>query len=135
MKTLIPFLLMIALLQACGTPAGKPARYGMVTGIRPERIADYKKLHAAVWPGVVKKISECNIRNYSIYLKEIEGRYFLFSYFEYKGGNFEEDMKKMAADTTTQRWWSETAPTQLPLPDAAAAGQTWSAMEEVMHLP
>ena len=40
----------------------------------------------------------------------------------------------MAADTVTQRWWKETAPVQIPLPDAAAAGQTWSGMEELMHL-
>lgn len=106
----------------------------MVTGIKPEKIAYYKQLHAAVWPGVIKTISECNIRNYSIYLKEIEGKHYLFSYFEYTGSDFEADMKKMAADTVTQRWWKETAPVQIPLPDAAAAGQTWSGMEELMHL-
>ena len=106
----------------------------MVTGIKPEKIAYYKQLHAAVWPGVIKTISECNIRNYSIYLKEIEGKHYLFSYFEYTGSDFEADMKKMAADTVTQRWWKETAPAQLPLPDAAGAEQTWSGMEELMHL-
>ena len=45
-------------------------RYGMLIGIKPEKIEKYKKLHAAVWPDVLKKISECNIRNYSIYLKD-----------------------------------------------------------------
>lgn len=113
--------------------ANKVLRYGSITGLKPEKVAYYKKLHAAVWPGVLKKITACNIHNYSIYLKEIEGKQYLFSYFEYTGNDFAADMKKMAADTTTQRWWKETAPTQIPLPDAAAKGETWSNMEEVFH--
>jgi L-rhamnose mutarotase len=111
----------------------KVIRYGSITGLKPEKMAYYKKLHASVWPGVLKKITECNIHNYSIYLKEIDGKQYLFSYFEYTGDDFPADMKKMAADTTTQRWWKETAPTQVPLPDAVAKGETWSQMEEVFH--
>gem|GEM_PF-153190 len=110
----------------------KVERYGMVTGLKEEKVAEYKKLHAAVWPGVLKKITECNIRNYSIYLKEIDGKPYLFSYWEYTGSDFDADMKKMAGDTTTQRWWKETAPLQVPLADAAK-GETWSRMEEVFH--
>ncbi len=61
-------------------------RYGMVIGIKPDKIEEYKQLHANAWPGVLKTIRECNIRNYSIYLKEVEpGNYYLFSYFEYTG--------------------------------------------------
>ncbi|MCH5719228.1 L-rhamnose mutarotase [Niabella hibiscisoli] len=108
-------------------------RYGMVTGIKPEKIAYYKELHAHGWPGVTKMITECNIRNYSIYLKQIGSSYYLFSYFEYTGKNFDADMKKMAADTTTQRWWRETDPTQIPLPEALAKKQIWTEMEEVYH--
>lgn len=123
------------LIVACGLQKTDVQRFGMVTGIRPERIAYYKQLHAAAWPGVLENLSACNIHNYSIYLKEIEGKHYLFSYFEYTGIDYEADMKKMAADTTVQRWWKETAPTQLPLPDAAAAGQTWSNMEQVFYQP
>ncbi len=47
-------------------------RMGMVIGIRPERIAEYKKTHAAVWPEILAKISDCNIRNYTIFLREPE---------------------------------------------------------------
>lgn len=111
----------------------KVQRYGMVTGLRAEKMAYYKKLHAAVWPGVLKKIKECNIRNYSIYVQKIEGKYYLFSYFEYTGNNFDKDMAKMAADTTTRRWWKETNPAQIPLPEAAARKQIWQNMEEVFH--
>jgi len=119
--------------QQSATDTIKVKRFGMVTGLKPEKMAYYKKLHAAAWPGVLKKIKECHIRNYSIYIQKIEGKYFLFSYFEYVGTDFDKDMALMAADTTTQRWWKETNPTQNPLPEAAAQQKTWQNMEEVFH--
>lgn len=111
----------------------QPLRFGMVTGLKPEKVAYYKELHANTWSGVLKKIKECNIRNYSIYLHEIDGKPYLFSYYEYIGSNYEEDMKKIAADTTTQRWWRETDPCQIPLPQAVSENRIWTNMEEVFH--
>ncbi len=111
----------------------KVQRYASVTGLNPEKIDYYKELHVAVWPGVLKQIKQSNIQNYSIYLKEIDSKHFLFSYFEYTGDDFTADMKKMGEDEETQRWWKETDPTQMPLPDAASKGQIWSFMEEVFH--
>lgn len=108
-------------------------RIGMVTGIKEDKIEYYKKLHAKVWPAVLKKIKDCNIQNYSIYLKKIENEYYLFSYFEYTGSDFDADMKKMAADSTTQQWWKLTDSTQKPLPEAAEKKQIWTNMEEVFH--
>ncbi len=105
----------------------------MITGLKPEKLAEYKKLHVNAWKGVLAKIKECNIRNYSIYLKEIDGKFYLFSYFEYVGDDFDKDMKKMAADSTTKQWWKRTDPTQIPLPEAAAKKQTWVGMEEIFH--
>lgn len=108
-------------------------RVGMVTGIRPDKIAYYKELHAATWEGVLKKIREANIRNYTIYLKQVDTAFYLFSHYEYVGNDYEADMKKIASDTTTQRWWRETSPCQVPLPEAAQKGETWTEMEEVFH--
>jgi len=108
-------------------------RYGMVIGLKQDRIEEYKRLHAAVWPGVLKMIAECNIRNYSIYLRRLpDGNHCLFSYFEYVGKDFAADMAKMAADPTTQKWWAVCTPCQEPLPDRAE-GQWWASMEEVFH--
>ncbi len=136
MKTtnrLIVFLCLMGIV-ACHTPADKgPQRFGMVTGLNPEKAAYYKELHANAWEGVLAKIHECNIRNYSIYLQEIEGKQYLFSYYDYVGDNYEEDMAKIAADSVTRRWWKETDPCQLPLPEAAAKGEIWTAMKEVFH--
>ncbi len=103
-------------------------RYGSVIKVRPEKLAEYRRLHAAVWPGVLQMIAECNIRNYSIYLKDG----YLFSYFEYTGDDLAADMAKMAADPTTQEWWKLTDPCQEPLP-TRQEGEWWASMEEVFH--
>ena len=114
-------------------PTPPVKRVGMVTGIKPDKIAYYKELHAKPWPGVVKMIRACNIRKFSIYLHQIEGQYFLFGYYEYVGRDFKADMAKMAADPETQRWWKETDPCQSPLPMAAEKNQIWTEIEEVFH--
>jgi len=103
-------------------------RYGSVIKILPERLDEYKKLHASVWPDVLKMIEECNIVNYSIYHKDG----YLFSYFEYVGDDFAADMARMAADPVTQKWWDVCKPCQQPL-DSRAEGEWWASMEEVFH--
>ncbi len=113
------------------TPAVK--RFASVTGLKADKLTDYKALHAHAWPEVLKKIKDCHIENYSIYLHKINNKYYLFSYFEYTGSDFDGDMKKMADDPNTQRWWKETDPCQQPLPEAAAKQEIWSPMEEVFH--
>jgi L-rhamnose mutarotase len=108
-------------------------RYGMVIGLRAEKLGEYKSLHAAVWPDVLKMIKQCNIRNYSIYLRKLDdGQHYLFSYFEYVGADFAADMARMAADPTTQKWWSVCKPCQKPLQNKAAE-EWWAGMEEVFH--
>lgn len=104
----------------------------MVIGLRKAKLKEYKKLHAAVWPGVLKMIRKCNIRNYSIYLNKLGREYYLFSYFEYTGKNFKADMAKMAADPETQRWWTFCEPCQKPL-ENREKGEWWATMEEVFH--
>ena len=106
----------------------------MVLALHPDRVQEYKRLHAAVWPGVLDTIRECNIRNYSIYLRVLDdGQHYLFSYFEHTGDNFAADMAKMAADPTTQRWWDCCKPCQKPI-EHRAPDEWWSIMEEVFHL-
>jgi L-rhamnose mutarotase len=108
-------------------------RYGTVIEVKADKLDEYKRLHKAVWPGVLALIKTCNLRNYSIYLRKLaDGKYYLFSYFEYVGGDFASDMAKMAADPETQRWWAVCKPCQEPLPDRAQ-GEWWAGMEEVFH--
>ena len=104
-------------------------RYGQVLKVKPDKLEEYKELHANVWPEVKETIKECNIQNYSIFHKDG----YLFAYMEYVGDDFEADMEKMAADPVTQEWWDVCKPLQKPL-ETRAEGEWWANMEEVFHL-
>ena len=105
-------------------------RMGMVIGLKPDKIAEYKQLHAAAWPEILSMISACNIRNYSIFLREPEN--LLFGYWEYHGNDFAADAAKMAADPKTREWWALCMPCQAPL-QTRKDGEWWAMMEEVFH--
>ena len=78
---------------------------------------------------MLETIRQCNIRNYSIYLKDG----MLYSYFEYYGTDYAADMAKMAADPATQRWWALMKPMQEPVA-TRRVGEWWADMEEIFHL-
>lgn len=103
-------------------------RFGQLIGIKPEAVAEYERLHAAVWPAVLATIEACNIRNYSIFRHQ----HLLFAYFEYTGDDFAADMARMAADPATQEWWAICKPLQQPLPDTSP-DEWWQTMREVFH--
>jgi hypothetical protein len=48
-------------------PASKtnqgPRRIGQWLYLRPEKIDEYKKCHAAVWPAVLEQIKDSNVRD------------------------------------------------------------------------
>jgi L-rhamnose mutarotase len=106
-------------------------RMGMMVRIRPQHIDEYKKAHAEVWPSVLAQIARSNIKNYSIFLREPEN--VLFAYFEYHGTDFAADMKRMADDPDTQRWWDIMKPLQEPL-ESRAEGDGWAMMDEVFYV-
>lgn len=103
-------------------------RYGSVIRVKPDQREEYLRLHASVWPQVLDTIRMCNIRNYSIFMKDD----LLFSYYEYTGEDYQADMAKMAADPMTQKWWELTDPCQEPLSNRKA-GEWWASMQEVFH--
>jgi L-rhamnose mutarotase len=106
----------------------EPRRHAAVIYVRPEREAEYRALHAAVWPAVIERIARSNIRNYSIFFRDG----MLFSYFEYVGDDIEADTAAIAADPATQQWWQLTAPCQQPVA-TVAQGEWWAPLEEVFH--
>ena len=107
----------------------KVRRYGHLIGLRPEAYEKYVEHHAAVWPGVLKTIYDCNIRNYTIFYKDN----MLFAYFEYIADDFAADMAKMAADPVTQEWWALMQPMQQPIA-TRQKGEWWADMREVFHV-
>lgn len=105
-------------------------RFGWVAQIKPDRYAEYKRLHAEVWPDVLKMISACNLRNYSIYHKDGA----LFTYVEYVGEDFAADMAQMTADPTTRKWWALVVPMFENADERIPGGGVWIDMEEIFHL-
>ena len=102
----------------------------MVIGLKAYEVESYKALHSDVWPEILARIAECNIRNYSIFLREPEN--LLFGYWEYHGTDFASDGARLAADPKTQEWWAICGPKQQPL-ETRADGEWWAMMEEVFH--
>ena len=132
-RPVVLLVLTVLVLAGCRA-APKVQRYGAVIGVKPEKLQYYKELHAHPWSSVNQAITDANIRNYSIYLTQFDdGNWYLFGYFEYTGDDFEADMKKMAGDSETKRWWKETDPCQRPL-ENRKEGEWWKNMEEVYHL-
>ena len=84
----------------------KKVMFGQLGRLKQEKIHEYDELHANPWPGVLKTIHECNLRNYSIFRHED----MVFAYFEYIGEDFDADMAKMELCEETQRWWTHTKP-------------------------
>lgn len=105
-------------------------RMGLVIKLKAEIIDEYKLIHKAVWPEVLKAISDSNIRNYTIFLKEPEN--VLFAYWEYHGGDFAADVEKMKAVPKMREWWKITDPMQIPF-DTRKPGEWWAQMENVFH--
>lgn len=107
----------------------KMKRYGSVIKVNLDKLEEYKWLHANPWPEINSMITQCNIRNYSIYYRDG----YLFSYFEYVGEDYDGDMAKMAGDPMTQKWWDLCKPCQIPV-ESATENEWWADMEEVYHL-
>ena len=105
-------------------------RFGSVIGLEPDKEQYYRQLHANTWPSVLARLKQSNVQNFTIYVTELAGKRYLFSYFEYTGDDYEADMLAIDDDPETQRWWRETDPCQIQLPNRKD-GDNWSAMERV----
>lgn len=105
-------------------------RFGQLLGLRPEKLEEYKRYHASIWPEIARAIREAGIRNYSIYHFHDQ----LFAYFEYTGPatEYEARMKTLAAAPRMREWWDVMEPMQVPL-EGRKPGAWWTDMEEVFH--
>ena len=104
-------------------------RVGMVIGVRPEKIAEYRALHADSNPGVRDLLAKYNMHNFSIFLHEIDGKFYEFGYYEYTGDNYEEDMAKLDAEPRNKQWLKICDPMQVPL----KGEKSWAIMEQVYY--
>jgi len=128
-------LMLCSLSLGCAERPAKVQRFGQVIGIKKECIPEYKRIHAACWPGVLKILKECNLRNYSTWLVEVKpDEYYLFSYYEYTGDDFEKDKAKIKADPTMQQWLKHSDTLKYKLV-TAKEGEWWHMVDQVFYMP
>lgn len=129
-------ILLLVLVIGC-SPAAKEEdqkkevkRVGMVIKLKPEYIEEYKAVHADSVPGVRDLLVEANMRNFSIFLHQLDdGNWYEFGYYEYTGDDFEADMAKLAANARNIEWLKVCDPMQIPL----EGYESWAEMEEVYY--
>jgi L-rhamnose mutarotase len=131
-KKLILMALFAALiLSLTGCAQKEIKRVGMVVQLNDEHMDAYKKLHADSNPGVRDLLTKYNMANFSIFLHEIDGKWYEFGYYEYVGDDFEADMAALDAEPRNKEWLKICDPMQIPL-----EGETgWAEMERVYFNP
>lgn len=101
-------------------------RFILYAKLKPEKIEEYKELHKNAWPEILKIISDCNCKNYSISIRGDE----LYTFYEYVGDDYDADMKKMESFEIMQKWWSFTRPCFLH----HDTGEYYEDLEEIFYL-
>lgn len=110
-------------------------RYGSFIEIRPEMLAEYLRLHEAVWPEVCDALSRANLRNLSIFHRQFpDGRHYVFLMYDYIGEDHDADMAGVASDAKTREWWRLTDPCQVPLANVGPA-DWWAPADHICYLP
>ena len=81
----------IALIAGCAKPEVK--RIGMVIKLKPEVLTEYKRLHADSYSGVRDLLTKYNMRNFNIFLHQLDdGNWYEFGYYEYVGDDYEASL-------------------------------------------
>jgi L-rhamnose mutarotase len=95
--------------------------------VRPERLAEYRERHAAVWPDMLREIAASGRRNYTIFLAP-DG--LLVGYYEV--ADREASDRYLAASPVAARWEAEMAEFFQGLDGRADQGA--SELDEIFNL-
>jgi L-rhamnose mutarotase len=96
--------------------------------VKPERIDEYRRRHAAVWPAMLAALSESGWHNYSLFLAP-EG--LLVGYVE--TDNFRLALERMKHTEVNKLWQEEMASFFVEMGDSKADDNMMQ-LEEVFHL-
>jgi L-rhamnose mutarotase len=103
------------------------ARYCFLLRVRPERMDEYRRRHAAVWPEMLQTLAGTGWRNYSLFLHD-DG--LLVGYVE--ADDLQASLAAIAGTEVNARWQAEMAPFFAGLEGAPDEGLVL--LEEVFHL-
>lgn len=96
--------------------------------VRPDKLAEYKQRHAAVWPEMLQAIQEAGWHNYSLFLRP-DG--LLVGYLETQ--DFSRALARLQQHPVNQRWQREMAPFFQSL-QGSHPDDNMTPLEEVFHL-
>ena len=96
--------------------------------VRPDRIAEYRARHAAVWPDMLQALADAGWHNYSLFLRE-DG--LLIGYVETR--SIAEAQAGMARTEVNARWQAEMAEFFEDL-EGRAPDEGLLVLEEIFHL-
>ena len=96
--------------------------------VKPDRLEEYKRRHAAVWPDMLQALRETGWRRYSLFLRE-DG--LLVGYFETP--DLKAAQEGMAASEVNARWQRDMGPFFENLGDKRP-DEGFMRLEEVFHL-
>ena len=96
--------------------------------VRPDRLAEYRERHRAVWPDMLAALRDTGWRNYSLFLRD-DG--LLIGYVE--ADDLRAAQEGMAATDVNARWQAEMAPFFEEL-DGRHPDQGMRPLAEVFHL-
>jgi L-rhamnose mutarotase len=96
--------------------------------VRGDKLEEYKKRHAAVWPEMQEALRVSGWQNYSLFLRP-DG--LVIGYLE--ADDFETCRARMKDHPVNARWQSEMAPLVESL-NGAAVDDSFFPLEEIFHL-
>jgi L-rhamnose mutarotase len=106
-------------------------RLGMMNEVKPESLNAYRILHAEDNQGIRDLLVKYHLRNYSMFLKQIENRWLAFAYCEYAGRDFVSDMNALNIDARYQEWQNACKKMHV----STDADQEWNDMEQIFFNP
>jgi L-rhamnose mutarotase len=111
-------------------------RVCFILRVKPDRLAEYRERHAAVWPEMLAALRDTGWHDYSLFLHD-DG--LLVGYF--LTDDLAASLAAMERTDVNARWQAEMAPFfELPADDAGDAGGGWRPdtglrrLQEVFHL-
>jgi L-rhamnose mutarotase len=105
-------------------------RVGLLLKVRPEKLAEYRRLHDPIWPELAAELTAAGLRNYSLWLQD-DGTE--FGYLECE--DWDAACAYLAQSEVHTRWQEMMQDYLITPTDASQGGQPVRLLEQVFLLP
>ncbi len=101
----------------------------------PPAVEKYMSLQKSIPPQVFQAMQKANIRNYSVFLTQLEQNYVAIRYFDYIGNDYDLDMVGLLRNEDYSKWNSQCEECQIPMMGKGKNGKVaWEIMaDEVVY--